>query len=254
MLASFVIGFHTARLNNLVQTLNFLNKWHPEVVSESQLVTICQNECEECSNQYTNHFKKWDHENLNLECMMLPKVTNRGIELCESDKIIILESDRILPQGYFHDVIADIREGVMITTDKMHHLIKPATDYQIEHNTYEYKDEARTQVNNIGQRNMWSGNTAIHKADFYKVGRMDENYVGYGWADSDMTNQMSKLGIKSIFRDEIELHLWHPKASYGTGDQKKLFVDNGVYFCKKWSIDYPIWLREEIGKLARILL
>lgn len=261
MLSSFVIGYHTARIDNLLQTLRFLVTDHPEVVSESQLVTVCQNTMKTQPQHILDEFhsllekfSQSDHFDMELKEMMLPLVTNHGVDSTKSDKVIILESDRLLPPGYFASVIEEIEPKITITCKNMKKLLKPATDDEIRNDTFEYRDENRTEANQIGVRNMWSGNTAIWKPDFYEAGKMDEAYVGYGWADSDMTNRMEEIGVKSVFRSEIELHLWHPAATYGQADQKKLFIKNGIYFCKKWDVFYPDWLSKDIANYNKVML
>lgn len=259
MLASFIIGFHTARMDNLLQTLRFLTKWHPEVVSQSEIVTVCQDACDhgnlakDLSNQCC-HFAHHIHADLELDCMMLPYVTNLGVDRSTSDKVIILESDRILPPGYFKAVIEDIKPKTSITANMTHKLHAAATDEQIEQHQYEYSEDGRSHTNETGRRNMWSGNTAIWKADFYEAEKMDEMYKGYGWADTDMTNRMAEIGVRSVFRPEIELHLWHTGLTYGHGDQKRMFIDNGLRFCRQWNQPIPNWFREEISLNRKVLL
>ena len=259
MKVSFIIGFHTARTDNLLQTLHFLEKWHSEVISECELVTVCQDKAEKETysqiHELAESFKTFNHFDLDLPCMQLPYVTNFGIEKTKSEKLIILESDRILPEGYFSDVIDQLEEGIQITTKNMKKLQSEVANCEIgpedlQHGynkeDFDFKWEHRSETNEIGMRNMWSGNTAIMKSDFYKAGRMDEEYEGYGWADSDMTYAMEAVGVQSVYRDEIELHLWHPPATYGEGDQKQMFIDNGLRFCTKWHKDLPEWFKQEI--------
>lgn len=256
MKASFIIGFHTARIDNLAQTLRFLSKWHSDVIKDCELIMVCQDEAKKVwpvipEGQWAKH----ELFNLNLPCMQLPYVTNFGVAKAQCDKLIILESDRILPAGYFADVIDQLEEGVQITTKNMKKLQAEVADCEIapedlqhgnNNEDFDFKWEYRSDTNEIGMRNMWSGNTALMKADFYKAGKMDEAYHGYGWADSDMTYAMEAAGVKSVYRDEIELHLWHPPATYGEGDQKQMFIDNGMRFCQKWHKDLPDWFKQEI--------
>jgi hypothetical protein len=261
MTGSFVICFHTARIENLLQTLRFLVKNHPEVVHDSQLEAVCQDNIDDLPQ---SQFDELDaiRENFHRSCissycikhMHLPHLTNQAIEHAENDKIVILESDRILPPGYFAKVFDEIKEGVQITCNKMHRLTEPATDEQIANSTYKSVDEYRSHSNQIGQRNAWSGNTAIWRPDWEKAGRMDEAYKGYGWADSDMTWAMEKVGVQTVFRDELELHLWHPPATYGEGHRATMFMENGLYFCKKWNQPIPVFLREEIAKNKKVVM
>lgn len=252
MIASFIIGFHSARMDNLTQTLYFLDKYHLETIQECELVLICQDKCEEIIKE---NWKSQQQFNMEAECMQLPIVTNFGINQSQSEKIIVLESDRILPKGYFSSVIAQLKNGVQITTKNMIKFAKPFTNEEIDSKewktTQDFNHEHRSENNEIGLRNMWSGNTAFMKSDFMNAGKMDESYKGYGWADSDMTYTMEKIGVQSIYRDELELHLWHPSATYGDGDQKQMFIDNGLRFCKKWEKDHPDWFKKEIKNHCR---
>ena len=244
MWASFVIIFHTARMDNLLQTLRALGRDHRDVISNSQLVLVCQDYCDEIN----NHFGDYAHYNLEVECMQLPHLTNFGVERAKASKIIILESDRLLPAGYFKAVLDQLKDGIQITTRNMLKLTRPATDEEIINRTFDFKDEHRSDTAAIGMRNMWSGNTAITKADYMRVGKMDEEYHGYVWADTDMCRNTTAHGIESVFRDEIELHLWHPPATYGEGDQKWMFLKNGLRFCQKWNEPQPQWFREELAE------
>lgn len=262
MLASFVIGFHTARIDNLLQTLRFLTTDHADIVSESYAEIVCQDDPEtslpadlwEQLDTIREKFHRSSITSLNLKSMHLPHMINHGVEQAETDKVIILESDRILPAGYFAEVIRDLKPGCQISNSRMRKLLSPASDDDIRTGNFKANDEFRSDINALGQRNMWSGNTAICKCDYFKAGRMDETYTGYGWADSDMTNATTMAGIVSVFKNYDELHLWHPSATYGEGDQKSMFINNGLHFCKKWGVSTPMWFREEIAKHRGIML
>jgi hypothetical protein len=261
MIASFVICFHTARIDNLLQTLRFLIANDREVFENSYLRISCQDNCDSLPAEKLEELeflREQSHRsaiaNFNLPCMQLPYLTNVSVLDAETDKVILLESDRILPPGYFSSILEDLKEGVQITCKNMKKLTSPTSDEQILSGIFDYKDEHRDETNRIGLRNMWSGNTAFWKGDYYKAGQMDESYLGYGWADSDMTNRMAKAGVASVWRPETELHLWHPSATYGEGDQKKMFIDNGLRFCKNWGIALPDWFKEEIAKQKKVML
>lgn len=251
MQASFIICFHSARLDNLSQTLRFLVSDHVEVISISEIVLVCQdkleeNKIEELEKLYSKFLSK-SYFQMNLDEMSLPKITNFGVSCAKSDRIIILESDRLLPKGYFAKVLQELKPKISITTKFMEKLLAPVTDNDINDKKYTFKEEFRSETNQIGMRNMWSGNTAIMKSDYLEAGMMDENYVGYGWADSDMCNRMNKIGVKNQFWDDVELHLWHPSTTYGNADQKRLFINNGLRFCQIWNVPKPEWFLEEIA-------
>lgn len=243
---AFVIVFHPKRLDNLHQTLFFLIRNHGDIVPRSHLVLVCQNESEEFYEGAS--FGKYTHINTNVDQMMLPRFTNTGVDAAEAEKIVVLESDRILPPGYFQAVADQLKPGLQITTKTTLKLTEPVTHKQIIDNQFKYTEDGRSPENKIGMRNMWSGNTAFMKSDFLKCGGMDTEYIGYGWADNDMTYTMESNGVESIFRDEIELHLWHPPFTYGKGDHSQMFIANGLRFCKKWNIPVPMWLNVRNSK------
>lgn len=277
MEATFVIGFHTQRFDNLLQTLRFLHRNHADFIKECQLVTVCQDEVTIDNvqkarldtlqskannpaqqavgefNYWCRYFGRWDHFDMKVECMQLPVISNFGISKAVSERIFLLESDRILPTGYFENLCDKLQLGYQWTTKNMWKLLSPATDDEIECGEYQHKDEHRSPIAAIGMRSMWSGNTAFMKRDFYKAGQMDMEYKGYGWADNDMTLTMEKAGVKSMFEENsLELHLWHPPATYdGEKDSKLLFVENGVRFCEKWNKPIPDWLQEDIDKIQQ---
>lgn len=239
MFASFIVFFHTRRWENLQQTLRFLELWHLDVIQESEIVTICQDKIDF---HLLTHWKNHLHLNLNLEQMHLPKMINTGVSLAKSNNLVILESDRILPKNYFKNHLIKLQEGMQITTRKMIKLTKYFTDCDIQNDHFTFINDNR--VDQVGGKNMWSGNTIITKKDFDKIGGMDEFYKGYGWADNDMCEKTKNLQF--VFGEEREIHLWHEPATYGTGDQKQMFIDNGLYFCKKWNLPLPFWFKKEI--------
>ena len=244
MNATFIVWFHTARKDNLLQTLHFLSEWHKEVAQECELITVCQNQLD--FELPINHWKYHQHFDLGIPELHHAYVINFAVDKARFEKIIVLESDRILPKNYFKETIKQLKEGIQITTQTMKKLKNDVSNEEIESDKFEFQFEHRAMNNQTGMRNMWSGNTAFMKSDFIKAGRIDEEYVGYGWTDTDMCLTMKKAGIKSFFKDEIELHLWHPALTYGKADQKKQFIDNGIKFCGKWKQPYPQFLIQDI--------
>jgi len=271
--ATFVIGFHTQRFDNLLQTLRFLRYNHESFIQNCQLVTICQDEVNKENiskvkfettntdqsgiigefNYWCRYFGRWDHFDMNIEYMRLPILTNFGISKAVADKIFLLESDRILPVGYFEQIYEKLQQGYQWTSKNMWKLTHPALDDQIKNGNYEHKNEHRSNHAEIGMRSMWSGNTAFMKNDFYKAGKMDTEYKGYGWADNDMTLTMELAGIQSIFEENaLELHLWHYPATYdGNKDSRIMFIENGLKFCTKWNKPIPDWLQKDIDDIQR---
>jgi hypothetical protein len=239
-------------MDNLLQTLRFLERDHLSVVERSQLVLVCQDK----SPEIPNRFSLYSHINTDSECMQLPRLTNLGMKEAISKKAIILESDRILPAGYFEQTIDELELGKQITPLKMIKLEKAVDDESITKKDYPFHREDRSKICEIGRRNMWSGNTAVMVEDYWRVGGMDEEYKGYGWADNDMTLTMESNGVTSIWKEmeEPEIHLWHTSAGYGRIDETTFFIKNGIRFCKKWNKPRPEWLIQKIQDNTRLVV
>src|SRR6267154_2338229 len=108
MIASFVICFHTARIDNMLQTLRFLTNDHTEVIGDCYFDGVCQDDLDKLPTEQREEldalcekFHRSCLTSLNVKEMHLPHLTNHAIENAETDKIVVLESDRILPKGYF---------------------------------------------------------------------------------------------------------------------------------------------------------
>ncbi len=58
-----------------------------------------------------------------------------------------------------------------------------------------------------------SSHFSIHRQDMEYVNGYDENFVGWGGEDEDLSFRLNKAGFKgySIIRSAKVLHLWHPK-------------------------------------------
>lgn len=251
MITSFIIRYHTRRLDNLLQTLRFLNLWQNSVISNSEVLLLCQDQCGEIK----TNFKKTKNFNMNLSEMSMSKQLNFGVENSESDLIVLLDSDRILPYGYFKNIINHIQPREMISTLKMYKIPHMASDDDIINGEYGRIEEFRSINNKSLTRNIFSGNVLFWKKDFLECGGADEGYLGYGWEDHDLTESMLKTGVKPIFeKQSIELHLYHELKTYGSEDQKKLFINNGIRYCRKWKKPFPKEIIQDMSKYSRVLL
>lgn len=234
---------------------------HPDVIADSFFHLVCQDSCDTLQQNYFDElmslvqkFGKFKVSNLQVENMQLPKLTNFGVSICETEKIVVLESDRIVPTGYYASVFDSLKPGMQVTCQNMRKGKATASDEDIRKGLWMWVAEGRSRKNELGLKNMWSGNTAFCRSDFEKAGRMDESYIGHGWADNDMTETMNSIGIESIYREEIEIHLWHPPFTYGVGDHQQLWINNGLHFCKKWKKPVPAFLQKDIAAKRKIML
>jgi predicted glycosyltransferase involved in capsule biosynthesis len=249
MLASIVIPFHTKRIDNTTQTIKFLEYYQSDLLSESELILVCQDRC----GKIDSTFKQTKLINLNFADMWTAKQTNIGVYESCSENICILDSDRILPKGYMKQEFSSLQPKQMITTALIGNLSRTCSDRDILEKDYDISIEERTQNNTILMRNMFSGSPIFKKKDYLDAGGMDENIHGYGWADHDMTARMTRIGVEAIFRDVIELHLFHERKTYDTSsDSKKMFIESGLYYCRTWGLPIPTLLREEISRYTSI--
>lgn len=250
MLATFLIAFHSRRIDNLSQVVRFLSLHHPDVVAESEIIFLCQDQC----GVVDNDFLESKMINLKLPYMEKCKALNHGVRLAKSDKLVVLDSDRILPPGYFSDVLRNLKIGTAVTVRRTHRLHFSKGDNDIVSKNFAFNVENRSVSNEPFTRNLFSGNISIHKSDYWRAGGMDENYVGYGFEDNDMAMRIIQAGIIPVFRNEIEFHLFHESITYGSGDQKKMFLINGIRYCKNWDLPIPSQLQKEINDYTRNLI
>jgi cellulose synthase/poly-beta-1,6-N-acetylglucosamine synthase-like glycosyltransferase len=232
MFASFVIPFHPARLDNLLQTIRLMHVLDTTVVESSELLLMCQDNC----GTFPTPFKETRLFNLRLTDMHRAKSINKGVEAARSDKIVFMDSDRVLPRGYFEEAVNSLSPSEATAVTHIINARGPASDEEILQLIFPFTEEWRSKTLAPNSRNLCSGCTVIHKSDFLKAGGMDEDYIGYGYEDQDMTRRLERAGIKAVWYDGTEVHLYHERRTYGTSDQAALFIANGLRYCKKWGL------------------
>lgn len=204
---SFVIYTHSFRLNNLKQTLRFLERREPQLAG-SEIVLVFQDGCKNPPD--SARFAIRTHS-MKMDTYVKPKMCNVGVSLASHPIVAILDSDRILPHGYFLRNAKQLQAKEIVTTKSLRQCLAPATDEQIAEGKYEYVVEDRTLTNEVSHKNLFSGNTLLFKDDYLAMGGMDENFVGYGSADTDMTHTAMDYGCAAKYLDDIEIHLYHPR-------------------------------------------
>lgn len=199
---SFVFYFSSKRLDNLNQTLRFLK--NRENLDENEVVLVCNDEIN--SNFSIPNYKII---NLNLQSYNKPKMCNVGISEASNKIVALLDSDRILPANYFKNNAKKLNSKEFISTTNLIKLIKDYSDEEIEQNKFEYFEDAKSKKGEILKKNLFSGNTLFFKQDYLDCGGMDESFVGYGFADNDMTLNVISKGYKAIWLKDLEMHLNH---------------------------------------------
>lgn len=199
---SFIFYFSSKRIENLRQTLRFLKK--RENLNNSEVILVCNENINE-------DFDLPNYRILNLELSSYqkPKMCNIGVLEASNEIIALLDSDRILPYKYFEKNAKKIKPKQFLSTTKLFKLIKDYTDEDIELNNFEYIEDEKSKRGSYLKKNLFSGNTMFFKKDYLDCEGMDEDFIGYGFADNDMSIKVSSRNYKILWLNEMELHLHH---------------------------------------------
>jgi len=207
------------------------------------------------------------------EAVQVPRIENKfcwgrmwdaGVCTAKHEKIIYLDSDRLLPKNYLQKVEKIVEDDVFVFTSKHFNMLSdtPVVTCQkflngwIEINDREIagkiRYEPRFQEPYHGpSKNVMSGSTAFTKKTYFRLGGVDHWYCGHGaYADSDFHMQASVGGCYFADLEIPELHYPHAKLSEDRSelDQHTLYrlgLDNFIYYCKKWNL--PMALAENLA-------
>jgi hypothetical protein len=189
------------------------------------------------------------------------RMWDAGIEASEGDIVVYLDSDRVLPRGYFDAVLEHIDDDKFLFThdlfnfrrdvsDEMVRMFRDTLTPEILRRDYDrYRDlvwyDPRFQLPCNGpNKGVMSGGTAFTKKTFIKSGGVDPWYSGHGaWADNDYHRQCYEGGMAMVDLGLLELHLYHEKVAetgddLGQRDLEILSLNNYVRYCRKWGIDF----------------
>lgn len=233
---SFVYYFHSKRVENLRQALRMLFKRENRI---HEVVLVCNDATDET-------FENCRLYNMRLNHYMKPLMCNFGVGRASGEVVALLDSDRVLPQGYFSSVAESIGRGQFHSCERMLNLTRPHTDEEIDAGTMEYEVELKSRDCEIRRKNLFSGNTVFVKEDYILSGGMDERFVGYGFADNDMTRNIAQKGMEAVWTDADEIHLYHEKETMEGGEMvgfetyRETSQRNLNRFLRKWRItDHP---------------
>lgn len=230
---SFVYCFHSKRTENLRQCLRMLFKRESCI---HEVILVCNDKTEE-------KFEGCALYNMNLNNYEKNKMCNFGVSKASSEIIALLDSDRVLPNGYFGEVEKRMSPGLFFSCENMIQLVRPHLDEEIESSELEGNMEERCKGWEPRRKNLFSGNTTFTKQDFFNVGGMDENFAGYGFADNDMTYNVMSKGMKAIWMDGLEIHLHHEKETMEGNKMvsfekyRKTSQKNFNRFIGKWRLE-----------------
>ena len=119
---SFVFYFHSSRINNLKQTLRLLLKREKSI---KEVVLVCNDRTDEI-------FEGCNLHNMEMNEYNKPKMCNLGVSKASEDLVVLLDSDRILPRGYFDKLGLELRMGQFASCRRMFNIKYECSDEQIE--------------------------------------------------------------------------------------------------------------------------
>jgi predicted glycosyltransferase involved in capsule biosynthesis len=193
-----------------------------------------------CQDQIDNNGIDYPIVNLDMLTFNKSIMANRAVALAKTDKIVLLDGDRILPKNYFTTELINLQKRTM-TTPLYHYKINSAvSDEQIEAGVCSLTPDFRYVATldfakHLSTKGLFSGNTILFKKDYEECGGMDESFEGYGFSDTDFMFTVIKKHIRLNVTFDKELHLWHPNM-HSKDDFSALNTKNGLKFCKKWDI------------------
>ena len=187
------------------------------------------------------------HRFLANESVPVPRARNKGMSCCSTANIIYLDVDCLCPPDLFEAVLAELRDGQLVTT-QMRFLPSQveAQDYATLHNEAVSAPDAVQLSHN--QPAAWSHFHAlmfsITAADFARTGGFDESYNGVGVGDIDFAARCEELGFGLYMITNEVLHQFYPGTEPPV---HQLFdiVNNATRYKQKWG-EYPLqgWLQQ----------
>jgi hypothetical protein len=183
-----------------------------------------------------------------------------GVASARYEKVLYLDSDRLLPPSYLEEVVPKIKDGVFVFTTQ-HFLMteemsleqckEALVDETLLATTGKLRFDPRfaEPVHGPG-KNVMSGSTAFTKTTYWALGGVDPWYRGHGaYADTDFHFTARVGGCRFLDLEVPEIHFIHPKRhgkkALGEMKLRRLGLDNFIYYCLKWNL--PMALAENVA-------
>lgn len=216
--------------------IRFLDKGH-------EIILVCQDECE---NIYDIPVF-----NMNLNTYNQAKISNFAVQKATNSVVALLDSDRIFPENYFNTILSSIKEGQFVSTYKLYQLTRDHTDEELFEGRLQKVADFKSPKNRPLRKNLFAGSSVFYKKDWLELGGMDEIYDMYGYSDTDMTRKVMENNYEIVWRNDVELHLFHKPSVYYKGRVIKNLPQlstacNAIRYYRKWNEPIPKVVRNFI--------
>lgn len=184
-------------------------------------------------------------------------IVNKAVETSNSDYLVFIDGDCILHRHFVKRHFLRRKKGVVLSGRRImfdEKLSKTITIEQIKNSEFEKKSfwwnnckpKERKRglylplifnLINSGKKNYWifGSNFSIHKSDFVDVNGYDQNIIGRGLEDINLSQRCKLKGypIKRLTYEALQYHLFHNSDPVPhLGETQKMFVNPTEYYAK----------------------
>lgn len=194
------------------------------------------------------------------------RMWNAGVFTAKHEKIVYLDSDRMLPTDYLSMVNELVEDKVFLYTSFLFNMLKtmsiedcrallrhesmePLIKDPLAIGTIRYEIRHGVPFHGSG-KNVMSGSVAFTKNTYQELGGVDPWYRGHGaFADTDFHMTAVVGGCRFVDLGIPELHYPHSKLDgpnvLSDSALWILSLDNFIYYCDKWKL--PMSLAESFA-------
>lgn len=190
------------------------------------------------------------------------RMWDAGVGSAKYNKIVYLDSDRLLPASYLKQVHEKVQDDLFLFTS-LHFMMTmempiesskkflQSLDMRAAISNTEFLGRVRYEPRHGSpfhgpSKNVMSGSTAFTKNTYFRLGGVDHWYCGHGaYADSDFHMSAATQGVEFLDLQLLELHFPHKKLSDANNslssvELDQLSLDNFIYYCDKWSLSLTL--------------